>query len=209
MMPNGRELWDDDILSILAEETTKIFQYRKDQYLRGIQPITASFIDKIFADVKRTMRMIVNHDNFEHNNGILNVNRCGLATTNGSIGYDGTIYGCQEQDSRTETNSLFVIGNIFNGGIDPELHNKLLATYAYQGAAKCSSREYCYNCNLRHLCDGSIICPSSSWDCFGDMSTKSHTLCYWNNLLYQLALDTTVYLYSQNNKLFIDYFNNL
>jgi hypothetical protein len=49
--------------------------------------------------------------------------RCGLGTGSGSIGFNGNIYGCQEQDSYAGEDSIFYLGNIYKDGIERELHD--------------------------------------------------------------------------------------
>jgi len=66
------------------------------------------------------------------------VNRCGLGTSLGSIGYDGSIFGCQEQTSKKE-NNIFYIGNIYENGIDQEKHKKLLTLYNKKATVVCEN----------------------------------------------------------------------
>ena len=208
MMPNGRERWSQESINILTGEVEKIFGYIQEQYLSGDTPIGCSVIDDTFKDVIDQSKIMVGMNYAPDLNAVKNVMRCGLGTSSGSIGYNGDIYGCQEQDSKGVGASQFYIGNIYDGGIDVKLHDVLLKKYAYSGRNKCENREICYNCFLRTICQRNT-CPSSSIDCFNDPSIVAEIHCIWRNALFFNALRVYYYLYSQNIPAFNNYIYNL
>lgn len=208
LIPNGRNSWQPENLQILDQEMEKIFDYRKTQYLNGKPVLGASFIDRSFGYLKTNMKIYLNNAKNINRDQIHRVERCGLGTNSGSVGYNGDIYGCQEQDSYGNEKSIFYIGNIYNGGINQELHDKLLRKYAYQGRCKSSNLELCYKCYLQNSCY-EYNCPSSSNDCFSDFAIMPDVHCIWQNILYNYAMTTTYFLMAQQNQMFIKYFNNI
>ena len=208
MMPNGREKWSQKNINILTSEVEKIFGYIQEQYLNGGMPINCSVIDDTFKDVIDQSKIMLNINYAPDLNAVKNVMRCGLGTTSGSVGYNGDIYGCQEQDSKGVGASQFYIGNIYEGGIDTELHDALLKKYAFSGRNKCENREICYNCFLRTICQRNT-CPSSSIDCFNDPSIVAEIHCIWRNALFFNALRVYYYLYNQNVPAFHNYLYHL
>lgn len=208
LIPNGRTEWDVHNLQILDEQVECIFYYRQKQYLENKPVLQASFIDKIYKKVKQNMQIFNGQQKTPDRNQIHQVERCGLGTTSGSVGYNGDIYGCQEQDSYGENKSIFYIGNIYTGGIDKKLHNELLIKYAYQGCCKSSNPQLCYQCLLANLCFADN-CPSSSYDIYTNFAVMPASHCIWNNSLYQQALNSAYFLLAQQNQPFKKYFNNL
>ena len=69
------------------------------------------------------------------------VKRCGLGANGyGSIGFDGSILGCQEQTSKFDDNNIFYLGNIYNQGIEKIRHEKLLKLYSKTIQSKSSNK---------------------------------------------------------------------
>ena len=127
--------------------------------------------------------------------------RCGLGTTSASFGYDGNIYGCQEQTSYSD--GYFYIGNIFDG-IDKEKHNKLLSDYNKKFIHKCKTENKCNNCELQHICQY-YGCPSSNYDITGNMLISPDAECEWKKILYLNAKKIAEILIKSDNKTFQEY----
>ena len=207
-IPNGREIWSPESVNQLAAGLEQIFEYIKDKYLNHEQVLGCSVIDEAFMDVIQQSRIMTGLDYPPDLNEVKYVVRCGLGTGMGSIGYDGSIYGCQEQDSKGK-DSTFYLGNIFKDGIDPVKHDKLLKKYAYSGKIKCDNRELCYNnCFLKMICQRHT-CPSTNIDMFNDMAIMPEIHCVWRNLLFFNALKVYYFLYSQNVFEFNNYISRL
>lgn len=208
MIPNGREKWSQEHFSDLNLEVQKIFSFIQENYENNCENLNCSIIDEAFKEVKQQITAISSCSNILDREAIRNVARCGLGTVGGSIAYDGSIYGCQEQDSHNADNTIFYLGNIYKNGIEIERHVELLKKYMFQGTTKSENRELCYSCLLKNQCMN-FHCPSCAIDCFDDFSICPESYCVWKNLLFSNALKVTMYLFSQNNKNFIKYFNQL
>ena len=173
MMPNGREKWSIENQNKLKNELEKIYTYIANCFLNNEYPIN-------FSTINESFNWVLYHD--------INVldprvkiecsrscDRCGMGTSFGSIGYDGNIYGCQEQNSKDEKN-IFLIGNIYNGGIDKKLHSNLLSKYEEIKISKCENEKLCESCKLRNICIN-YACPSTSWDLFKEFHIDNEIHC--------------------------------
>lgn len=208
-IPNERKSWKEENIEILKEEIKKIYYYNLKYFLNEQFPKTQyellnrSFEYIKWVDEQRCMRndLYCGHKNCD---------RCGLGVNYGSIGYDGTIYGCQEQDSHSVSN-LFKIGNIYTGGINLEDHKKLTSAYALQGIITCEDPSLCQTCKMRLRCVDDC-CPSISYDLFGNFHTKTKINCIFYQTLIDNALVLMEILVKQKNnqtfKLYLDYLFN-
>ena len=123
--------------------------------------------------------------------------RCGLGTTLGSIGYNGNIYGCQEQTSQGEK-SIFYIGNIYTGGIDEEKHKNLLMNFYAPKKTICENKKLCENCLLKTECRD-FACPSTSYDLFNEFHKDSEIHCLWNLWMVQNSMIMMKKYVEENN----------
>lgn len=203
-MPNCREKWSEKNLQILNEQFNKIYTYRILQFQNNIFPMNAKIIDDSFTRLIEMDIAKLTRPN-EIPNTHRNVNRCGLGTSSGSIGYNGWIYGCQEQPSKDEKN-IFIIGDIDNG-INVEKHITLLKEYHKQQVSYCENKNKCINCQLRPICTN-FACPSTSWDLYHSFVINTEIGCDWLNMLVDLAANTSKILVNENNKLFQTYLSN-
>ena len=185
MIEDNRHPWSKQEIQQLKEEFKKIYSYRLDQLIHGITPIKVSRMNEwlnltySLLDDTTTRFDISNH---------CQVERCGLGTTSGSIGWDGNIYGCQEQTSKN-INSFFLIGNIFNGGIDIEKHNNLLKFYYQNQLMQKQKKEECTNCLLNKLCIVNVqICPSLTYDLFKDTNSITEINCEIRKIYFYYSL---------------------
>jgi radical SAM protein with 4Fe4S-binding SPASM domain len=87
---------------------------------------------------------ITNNQLLKYKNTIL---RCGLGTTSCAIGWDGKIYGCQQDVSYNIKNIMF-IGDLNKNGINKRKHIKLLKQYIYNLSQYPYSKESCQSCIL-------------------------------------------------------------
>ena len=206
MTPNCREVWSQDKLDILSQECEKIYNYfiasmRNEVPFLSNSRIKDSFIEVLLHDLD------VKSGNFKCQENLLrHVERCGLGTGMGSVGYDGNIYGCQEQTSRDEKN-IFLIGNIFEGGINQERHLKLLETYRHGGRVHCVDESQCVNCPLQSQCY-SKACPSTTWDMFNSFDTFPQVYCAWLKMQFFNAARAMKILVDENNERFKHYLDN-
>ena len=196
MIPNGRTEWSQKNLEVLKKEFQRIYLYMITFFEHDkMPPINSSCINDSF---KYLQQIITN------NKPARNCVRCGLGTGMGSIGYDGKIYGCQEQNSQNDT-SYFYIGDIYKG-IDIFKHTSLLEDYMHIQEVVCGEHpEFCSSCSLRSIC-GTINCPSSSYDIFHSFGKDNYVHCYWLRTLLECAEIITKYL--ESNQTFRKFLTN-
>ena len=201
MMPNGRDRWSEEKLKVLEDEFKRIYMYIITCFQNNqMPPISFSSIDDSFSRIKKHNLAVLNHTSLPSSR---NVNRCGLGTTMGSIGYNGNIYGCQEQDSQGK-DSYFYLGNIYQDGIDKTKHEQFLQKF-YYSVRSCEETSFCDSCPLSLICHD-FNCPSTSYDLFQDFGKSNYVYCYWLRVMYEQAIITLQYL--DTNPLFQQYLLN-
>lgn len=207
-MPDHRSKWPQEKVEIIKEQIEKIFFYRTNQYLNNISPMEFQTVDWAYRfildhDIKQITNSFIDIDKYQ-----LNINRCGLGTTNVVFGPNGNIYSCQEQPSRTNSN-LFYLGNIYKDGIEKERHIQLINTYLNDSKVISSSNpNKCQNC-LQYKNCFSNTCISTSYDLFNNFSTRSEIRCDWNEIFLKNAIIQMSILVEKNNKNFKDYLNHI
>ena len=202
MMPNERELWSKEKIEQLDLEIKKIFTFYACCFKKNVVPnIYCSVINDAFNDIIQIKKNELLDVDLRLINK--NVERCGLGTNSASVGYDGSIYGCQEQTSKE--NNIFYLGNIFTG-INIEKHKQLLSNYSFTQNEHCINLEECLNCPLQKKCIATA-CPSSQFDSFKTFSLVSDIACKWHQILFKYANNflnnTTV-----KNEAFLYYLNH-
>lgn len=169
-----RHAWEQEQISVLLLEIDKIFSLYDYCFQNNIAiPIDFRQMTKMFRNIKNSAQH--NLQDKDHN-----VLRCGLGTTLASIGYDGKIYGCQEQTSKIDKN-IFLIGDIYNG-IDVSRHELLLKSYKFGHDPYCENKKLCENCV--RLCEGNC-CPSTNLDMHDDFFIRSEIACIFDKHIYQ------------------------
>lgn len=179
--PNEREKWSKENLEILVNQVSKIFYHDLIYYNNNIMPpMLSSLIDNAYKQVlyyyynlNNNMPVVKNH------NENIYINRCGLGTNFGSINYEGKIYSCQEQDSRDSSNSIFEIGNIYDG-INIEKQIQLINLFISSKDKKCENKNICKICKIYESCQNDC-CPSTALDLFNTINIKSEVLCTYRN----------------------------
>ena len=203
MIPDSRHPWTEEEKIILKQELDKIFSFYSYCFSNNIEPpIQFRLMTRSYEHIlKRDKAVLTGKSTVKETTH--NVQRCGLGTGLGSIGYEGNIYGCQEQTSKN-TESFFYIGNIFNGGIDQELHEKLLKTYYAPAIQKCVKEELCSTCPLRAICY-SLCCPSTSWDLYNNFFIDSEIHCLWQQWTFNNSAYMMNKLVKADNQVFKKY----
>ena len=201
------DLVSKNIPKILEYYPNVTFRATIDQYFLNNQvpPLSYELINRSFSYIKwiDTQRMMKN--TLYHGDKLCE--RCGLGVNYGSIAYDGTIYGCQEQDSRS-TSDIFKLGNIYTGGIEAERHKRLTSLYSKQGTTFCEKPSLCEHCKMRLRCFDDC-CPSVSYDMFNNFNTKTKINCIFYQTLIDNALVLMQILVPQNNLAFKYYLDCL
>lgn len=201
MMPNCRDPWTYEQADILYQEYEKIYDYIIECFRNGVQPIYCATINNSFEQVLKHDIAVVN-DTLKKTATRRPTTRCGLGTSFGSISYDGSIYGCQEQDSK-DHKSFFYIGDIYNG-INKELHQRLLDEYGKEAFSTCEDPGYCENCPLQTQCH-IFACPSTTWDLYQDFHQDSKIHCFWIRTMFDQAVRAMNILVAEDNQTFKDY----
>lgn len=205
--PNVRQEWSEDKIESLKDQMRAIFIHRTNQYLLGKNPVGYGKIDFIYDQILYHDIKFLNPDFyssmlFESKNG---VSRCGtgLGDNGISIGYDGKIYGCQEQPSLEEKN-IFLIGDLYNGNIDKDKHLKLIEI-AHKASFK---TEECANCVCELYCNHST-CLSAKYQIHNNFNNKIYFECLWNQIIANECLIQMKILTEKDCKLFQEYIQNL
>lgn len=202
LIPNCRDEWTEQQKEALHQEIHKIFSFMDFCFSNNVKPIN-------FSTIKDAYRKMLQIDLLTFNNAVAerylkrNVFRCGLGTTFGSIGYDGSIYGCQEQPSKSE-NNIFYLGNIFNDGISKEKHITLLKNYNQEKKVECNNKLLCKECIMQKYCINTN-CPSSTYDLYKDFFIASEINCLWEQWILEDAIVLNNKLVKENNQLFQSY----
>ncbi len=204
--PNEREKWTQENLQILGEQVEKIFYHNLIYYNFNIMPkMSSSLIDDGYKHVLTYYYNLNKNKTIIKNNKNLTINRCGLGTNYGSINYEGKIFSCQEQDSRTGSNSIFEIGDIYNGiNIDKQLN--LINLYLNADNKYCENINLCKTCKIYDTCSVDC-CPSTTLDIYNNLNIKSEVLCYYRNSYANNAFVNFNLL--QENKVFQQYLQQL
>ena len=205
--PNEREKWPEEKIQILELQVEKICYHQLLYFLNGYVPrMGSSLIDTGFKQAISILHQKNNLLKEEEYNDI--GNRCGLGTNFGSINYEGKIFGCQEQDSRNFSNSIFYVGDIYNG-VNPEKQLNLLKQYYKDSINRqCENIEICKNCKNIISCRKDC-CPSTSMDVYNNFRFKSEVQCRYKNAFTNNALTIIKILAKQDNPKFEYYLNNL
>lgn len=202
--PNCREKWTMENVEKLRKEVHKIFTYMalaysNDSVTMRFVPIDRTFNHILLRDLEIFSNQPLKYDTTR------NPYRCGLGTGSASIGYDGKIFSCQEQDSR-DTNDYFYIGHI-DSGIDIKKHSKILSDYEAKGPVVCENPKKCDTCLSRRICVHDN-CPSVAYDLFKDFKIRPEIDCEWQKMLMDDALVVMKMMKEENNQLFKQYLDS-
>lgn len=203
ILPNVREIWPKDKLIIMEEQLKQIFLYRLNQYLNGITPMNWGAITYLLQDI-----FTYDYDEEFYNSSfnITSYERCGLGTSSAiAIGYDGNIYSCQEYSTREEKN-IFLIGNIYNGGIDINKHKKLLKTFKNFKIIPHFKEKECATCEFQDLCDD-WVCLAENYDLYHEFKSQqlNSIECLWRKLSFKYILASMKILVEKDNDTFKKY----
>lgn len=201
--PNERITWTQEEKEKLKNQLHLIMARRFANYSNNKNNINSTQINNSFIDVLTTD--LIRYNNAEVNNKFSHhVMRCGLGTSLISIAYNGNLYSCQEQDSRSA--DIFHIGNIYSG-INKEKHYKLLQEYNKPQQMK-NDLNNCDNCVLQHSCT-MTSCPSTAYDVYKDFFTRNSIDCTLQQTLYYDCIIMMKALINNTNSSFHNYLNSL
>jgi radical SAM protein with 4Fe4S-binding SPASM domain len=173
--PNSREHWDEKSRKTLTEHMEQIFNIHYCDMTSGQQGLK-------FWNWYSSFSNVLNAEVFIP----ITTKRCGLGTTSTGIGTQGEIFGCQEHNTFDE-NSMFYLGNIYTGGVDPLLSQQLLAIYSsLETPINAEFPEKCATCPLKNRCS-LLFCPSANLAHNQSLNKLPDIDCFWKNLLYNNA----------------------
>lgn len=205
IIEDNRSSWSEDDYNILKDEILKIYSHIIYKLVNEELPMN---VGRINLYTKLAFELLTNN-NLKNNKRNININRCGLATTNGAIGWDGSLYGCQEQVSKKIKN-IFYIGNLLNGGIDEHKHNELLSKYYYDQVNIKLNKVKCENCFLKNFClTNNLSCPSLTFDLFKTMNNTTDISCYLRQLYTKNSIIFIQILLSLDIEFVNNYINNI
>ena len=188
-----------DFDGVIVDSSKDIAEAVNKTFMVAVQHVKSEY-DVLDPYIKNLARNILK----EQKDSIIdiphNLKRCGLGTTLSSIGYDGKIYGCQEQTSKTEKN-IFLIGDIFSG-INVNQHKNLLKTYYDGPRPKCKNEDLCLNCS--HFCEGNT-CPSTNLDINNNFFQRTEIVCLFDQYIYNNCLILLNKYKDKNSNSFYNY----
>lgn len=200
--PNTMQEWDNEHRSILEREMRLWSDYEIQAYRDGKQLPEFSTLDK-------TMRLIPRINAAERTNsrrctlGCKASGKCGLGSMRyGAIDHAGNIYGCQEIPSSHGKESIFCIGDIYNG-VDDARRIKLMEMFDSSE----SIGDDCAHCLLDKVCDGG--CVGHNFLHTGDINRVPEVYCWWNRLILREAIYIMQTLGNENNREFLSYWKRL
>ena len=205
-LPDHRHPWTEEQINILLKELEKIFIYRTNEFLSGINPMDFDSINWAYATILRHDLQILYKEGTEDLiDKWQDIDRCGLGTQGVAIGYDGSIYACQEQTTRSAKNDIFYLGNIYEQGVEIERHKRLLSLYYNTSQHhECEDKKICKECLLYKTCNVKS-CISTNYDLFNNFITEPKIRCLWNQALLMNARVQMKILQEQKNELFEKY----
>lgn len=180
-IPDNRHNFSNENFKKLEIELEKLLLYFSGSIIQNVMPIQGNIIEESFLYALKFPA--AKKESLQRD---IDINVCGLGTVSASIDYKGNIFGCQEQVSNNNKNNIFFIGNIYNKGINKDLHFNLLSQYRGLKSISCENPEKCKDCKFSPLCN-QTYCPSMSYQRFKDFSISPITFCNWKNILLKLG----------------------
>lgn len=195
VIPNVFEEWSEEKRKILSKEIRKYSDYYIESFRNGINPICFSEIDKKFAIIRKINNAIDTNE-YRIRNECKSCGKCGLGANRfASIDPNGNLYACQEMTSNEGEQSIFYIGNIFDGERN-DLRYRLMSLYDNSPA----SGGDCGSCKLNRVCDGG--CVANNYMITGTVNKLPKMYCWWQQLLLDEAIYIMQTLGSEENEMF-------
>lgn len=145
---NAFEEWSPEDYKLAQKEAHKIGAHILDKTLRPDDYPLLLFepLNRLIRDFHSVRK---GHNYFD--NGVM---RCGMGTTTFSVTPDGRIVPCQEEITTPRN----IIGSVYEGGINPELHQKYLEYYVSRVQ---EARDIVIRSGLNHFSISQrVVCPS-------------------------------------------------
>jgi radical SAM protein with 4Fe4S-binding SPASM domain len=174
--------WSKEERDNLKDEVERIADYYLELILEGKDVSFKPFEDS-FQKIKRVEAAKNKNEYRNIGDGCLACGRCGLGGSHfASVGYDGTLFSCQEMTDNTTLGDTFKIGNIYTG-VDDAKRYALGMSYDVKNVR--SDEFDCKECPLDIICDGA--CSINNYFKNKDLHIMPGILCYYYRLLYAQA----------------------
>lgn len=194
VIPNSLENWSTDAIGTLREQMHLYADHYIHQMEEGVLPI-------LFLAMERRFPMILKRNRAIKSDVMLRAKaceKCGLGSNkNAAIGYDGSIYACQEMCTNAGADSPFYIGSIYSG-TDNSKREHLCSLFD----SKLVQGDRCGTCPLDRICDGG--CVTHNYFANGSIHCASNISCSWERILYDTAVYIMTKLGETGNPLFKD-----
>ena len=197
--PNVRENWTSEDKMILFEQLAMIYKFYENLFKDNKElPIDFLQISDAIKENTQYEKKIFYSRSAHH---------CGMGEDCVGIGYDGSIYGCQEQATRGKK-SKFYLGNIKTGykrGRHINLVNRFINS---SSIVTCETPSLCVDCPRKEICKNKS-CPSTNMDLFGNLYTHANMDCSWKLMNFYLARNLIENMKDNDSDSFVKYFNKI
>jgi radical SAM protein with 4Fe4S-binding SPASM domain len=178
--------WTPEERENLKDQIDKLGDYYVELLLEG-KMVTFSPFNEFFNKIDRIKSAKEKGEHRSAGCDLIACGRCGLGGSRfASVGYDGTLFSCQEMVDNGKYGDTFKIGNIYDG-VDDEKRYKLGMEFNIKNVR--SDEFNCRECPLDCICDGA--CTINNYFKNGDLHMMPGILCYFYRLLYEQAIKVT------------------
>lgn len=192
VVPDTLDTWSDEDRRILYKQMNLFADHCIDSMRQGILPINFVELNKRFRKIIKRNNAIINDEKII----VKSCDKCGLGVYHmAAIGYDGSIYSCQELCTNDGINSPFYIGSIYDG-VDDSKRLSLCNLFDNNFIVGNS----CDSCILNRICDGG--CVAHNYFTNGNIYIANDVLCEWERILFNTAVKIMTTLGQEENKLF-------
>lgn len=192
VIPNSLENWGADDTEMLRRQMRLYADHYIHQMESGVLPI-------LFLAMERRFPMILKRNCAIKSGSMLRskaCEKCGLGSNkNAAIGYDGSLYACQEMCTNAGSDSPFYIGSIYSG-VDDSKREHLCSRFDSAPVYG----DWCESCPVNRICDGG--CITHNYFANGSIHRSSNISCEWERILYENAVYVMTELGKNENPLF-------
>lgn len=168
--------WDNEDKRRLKEQIRKLAYYYIELKRNGINTQIYPF---------QSMLDYIGEKDYTIDQEMNRLPGCGLGCgATASVGIDGSVYSCQEFVSDEKEESIFKIGNIYEGVSD---NARQTLKESYLKIPKVCSDEMitCKSCPLEGKC--TFGCVLNNYKLTGNLSTMPSIVCYYHRSLYDIS----------------------
>lgn len=195
VVPNVFETWDDQAKATILDQFDMYAEYYINCFRNGVLPITYSEMEDALRSINR-INDAAKNSQFRISRSCHACGKCGLGAGRfASVHPNGNIYSCQEITSNEGPDSLFYIGNLYDG-VDDERRQRLCDLFDAQAA----QGPNCHQCLYNSICDGG--CVANNYMITGSVSKLPVGYCWWKQSVLERAIRIAQTLGNERNALF-------